>query len=268
MENSTANQLPTDVQFEKQLGQLATFIRVMRQAGLPIEESIQVPINDPSFRRLLVEFWRGRGAVVAPPVSVVTASVIRSVDEQFADWVNFYRDVFREEVDFSGLRVPEHRDGFDRLIVIAKKMSPERVFQKCRGNFRCWKYTYQSLDKIVFDVDSLERKYRRSDHESYAIWVRDREEADQELKSRSANDLAHARIPGITLEARELYELKYFKETRKHLDRHNWTLCAGSRGVRGRVPSVSWDGDDDRLRVEWDRPDVAGDRLRSREAVL
>ncbi len=57
MVNSTANQLPTDVAFEKQLGQLATWVRVMRQAGLPIEEALQVPIDDPEMRKRLVRFW-------------------------------------------------------------------------------------------------------------------------------------------------------------------------------------------------------------------
>ena len=61
MVNSTANQLPTDVQFEKQLGQLTTFLRVMRQAGLPIEEALQLPIDDPDWRKRLVRFWLSRG---------------------------------------------------------------------------------------------------------------------------------------------------------------------------------------------------------------
>jgi len=59
--NSTANQLPTDVLFEKQLGQLATFVRVMRQAGLPIDEALQKPIDDPDMRKRLVCFWNSGG---------------------------------------------------------------------------------------------------------------------------------------------------------------------------------------------------------------
>jgi len=61
MVNSTANQLPTDVTFEKQLGQLATWVRVMRQAGLPIEEALQMPIDDPEMRKRLVRFWNSSG---------------------------------------------------------------------------------------------------------------------------------------------------------------------------------------------------------------
>ncbi len=57
MVNSAANQLPTDVQFEKRLGQLATFVRVMRQAGLPIEFALQMPIDNPEMRERLVRSW-------------------------------------------------------------------------------------------------------------------------------------------------------------------------------------------------------------------
>lgn len=251
-------------------GRLATWHRVMEEAGLEYDD-LQVPIDDPNFRSLLVQFWRRRGvvavtsdtAIVVPTIS--TAEVVKAI---LADWGNFYRDVFGEEVDFSGLRVPERRDGFDRLIVVAKGMSPERVFQKCQEHFMCWKYTgQQGLDEVVFDVGGVDRKYRRSDHESHAIWVRDRAEVDQELKNRSANDLATAKIPGITLEARELYELKYFRETGKHLDIRNWTLCTGSRRVDGCVPSVYWYGISDKMSVYWYFPDGADGSLRSREAV-
>lgn len=216
--------------------------------------------------QLVVEHKNPFDAVaVAQPKSEVVQTV-RSVDEVLADCFSFYQNVFEEEVDFSCLRVPERREGFDRLIVVAKGMSPERVFQKCQEHFRCWKYT-DNLDEIVFDAEGVERKYRRSDHETYALWVRNRIEADQELKNLSANQLKGCGIPGITLEARELYELKYFKETGKHLDLRNWTFCTGSRGVDGRVPSVSWYGDYDGMRVYWYYPDDAYGYLRSREAV-
>lgn len=203
------------------------------------------------------------------PLKPEVIQAVRSVEELLADWVTFYREVFGEEVDFSGLKVPERRQGFDRLIVVARGMSPERVFQKCHEHFRCWKYTNQSLDEIVFDVGGVEQKYRRSDHETHAVWVHDRVEADQELKNRSANNLAAAAIPGITLEARELYELKYFKETGegKHLDIRSVTLCTGSRDVNGSVPRVHWCGYDDKVYVSWYSPSSAGDDLRSREAV-
>ena len=251
-------------------GRLATWHRVMEEAGLEYDD-LQVPIDDPSFRSSLVEFWRCRGAIAALDVDAIvvpTISTAEVVETIIIDWVNFYRDTFGEEVDLSDLQAPERRGGFDRLIVVAKGMTPERVFQKCFEHFWCWKYTGdQSLDEVMFDVGGVEKKYRRSDDETHAVWVRDRDEADQELKNRSANDLEAAKIPGITLEARELYELKYFKETGKHLDIRNWTLCTGSRGVDGDVPGVSWRGDRGRMGVDWCSPSGASGDLRSREAV-
>ncbi len=220
--------------------------------------------------QLVTEHRNPFEAVAPPPNSVVVVpqpSVARSVDELLAEWVSFYHEI-GVEVDLLGLKVPARREGFPRIIVVAKGMSPERAYQKCREHFRCWKYIGdRSLDEVLFDLGGVEKEYRRSDHETHAVWVRDRVEADQELKNRSARDLEAAKIPGITLEARELYELKYFKETGKHLDIRNWTLCAGSRDVNGSVPGVGWCGVDGELSVLWYDPSLASDDLRSREAV-
>lgn len=212
----------------------------------------------------VVEHRNPFDAVTSPKTEFVQA--VRSMDELLADWVNFYRDVFGEEVDFSGLRVPERREGFDRLIVVAKGMSPERVFQKCREYFRCAER--QGLDEIVFDLGGVDRRYRRSDHETHAVWVRNLVKADQELNYQSANDLTARGIPGITLEARELYELKFFRETSNHLDaRGTSTLCTGSRLYNRLVPSVHWSDSADRMIVLLHPPSFAEVFLRSREVV-
>lgn len=270
MEKTIANQAtPSQV-----TGRLATWHRVMEEAGLEYDD-LQTPIDDPNFRGLLVEFWRRRGVVIvssAAPVVPQPLVVIRSVDELLTEWADFYYEI-GAKVDLSGLKVPTRREGFDQLIVVARGMSPERVFQKCNKHFGCWKYTDKKLDEVVFDVDGFDRKYRRSDHEIQAVWVRDRAEADQELKNRSANDLAAAKIPGITLEARELYGLKYFMETGKSLDQKSITLSTGSRCVGGGVPGVCWASGHGKkswytkMNVDWYHPSCADDRLRSRETV-
>jgi len=100
---------------------------------------------------------------------------------------------------------------------------------------------------------------------TYAIWVRDRVEADEEHKNKSAKDLANGNISGETLLERLLHELKYFLETSKHLDLTNITLCSGSRDSDGSVSDVGWRGD--RLCVDWDGPGLAVGILRAREVV-
>ena len=175
-----------------------------------------------------------------------------------SDWQTFYAEVFGIQTDFSTLRVPEKQEGFNRLIVVAGGMTPENIFQKCQKLFLCAKGTGQSFDEII-------RSQRSSKEGAYAIWVREIVEADKDLKSLSANDLEAQGIPGITLEERFLYELKYFNETGEHLDRDSVTLCSGSRWTPASVPSVGWSAY--QLAVDRYGVDSGGARLRARRVV-
>lgn len=173
-------------------------------------------------------------------------------------WQNFYNDVFGIEADFSNLQIPNKQSGFDRLIVVAKGITPQLIYDKCEGSFSCWKWTDKNLDEII-------ESERTAKNDAYAIWVRNKVEADEELKNLSADDLKKKNIPGITLEERLVYELKYFKETKSHLDIKNITLCAGSRYSNFAAPRVYWLHG--RLRVGWDYFGYRDYHLRSRRVV-
>ncbi len=181
------------------------------------------------------------------------------VVDSIKDWQDFYRDTFGVEVDFSDLKIPDKQEGFDRLIIVAGGMTPQRLYDKCKELFPCWKWADKNLDEIV-------NSERTAENGAYAIWFRDQVEADEELKNLSANDLKEQGITCITLEERLLYELKYFKETGRHLDIHNVTLCSGSRDSDGYVPHVCWSYD--RLGVYWSHLGYRCVHLRSRRAVL
>ncbi|OGZ77973.1 MAG: hypothetical protein A2312_03220 [Candidatus Staskawiczbacteria bacterium RIFOXYB2_FULL_32_9] len=184
------------------------------------------------------------------------------VDEQqfeakVKEWVVFYERFFGLELDVSRLKIPEQQQGFDRLIIVAQGMTPQRLFEKCKKLFPTWKWTEKNLDEIITSV-------RTAQNGAYAVWVRDRVEADEENKNCSANDFS-GKGGTETLEERMLHELKYFRETGKHLDVQNWTLCASSRYSDGGVPCADWFSDE--FRVYWDRPDRHFSRLRARSAV-
>lgn len=175
------------------------------------------------------------------------------------DWQNFYREVFGIDVDFSKLRIPDKKAGFDRLIIVARGMTPQRLYDKCTELFLCWKWTLNNLDEIV-------NSERTSEDGAYAVWVRDAIEASEELRGLSAADLKKQGIPGITLEERLLYELKYFKEKNKHLDVKHISLCSGSRYSDGFVPGVFWQLG--QLWVDRFSPHACSWNLRSRRVVL
>jgi len=175
-----------------------------------------------------------------------------------AEWQKFYDDL-KITANYANLVIPAKPKGRDRLLVIPQGPTIQSAYDKCATLFQCWKYASGSLDEAIPTND------RDPKNGAYAIWVRNRVEADKELKNLSANDLARKQIKGITVLERLIYELKYFKETGKHLDIENVTLCSGSRCADGDVPCVDWR--DGRLKVSWASLDSAHPDLRSRVAV-
>ncbi|MDP3999658.1 MAG: hypothetical protein Q8P76_03655 [bacterium] len=200
-----------------------------------------------------------------PNFAEATASVIKekqtrpgqSVRAMLRAWQTLYRQEFGIELDISKIQPPKRVPGIDWLIVVAKGLTLNQIVQVLRKHMSVWTCT-NNLNSIT----SV-----RNTGETYAIWVRDRQEADEELKNKSANDLAKEQINGIALEERLLLELKYFLETNKHLDEKNWTLCAGSRYPDGSVPCVDWGPIGRWLGVGWYGPGSASGDLRARAVV-
>ncbi|MCB9815740.1 hypothetical protein H6785_04150 [Candidatus Nomurabacteria bacterium] len=162
--------------------------------------------------------------------------------------------------DTSKLKIPKQQPGFDRLIIVPKGLTRKQMIKIMRTKFNMWVYT-DDLDEAITKND------RSNEDDTYAVWVRDNVEADEELKNLSANDIAEQKISGQTLLERLLHEWAYSDETGKHLDIENVTLCAGSRYSDGRVPSVYWYHDDRKVHVDWYDPGGSLARLRTRAVV-
>ncbi|MEE9524949.1 MAG: hypothetical protein V3V59_09420 [Thermodesulfovibrionales bacterium] len=181
------------------------------------------------------------------------------IDTLMSDWEAFYKRIFDIQVSLSDLYIPQECEGFDRLLIVARGITPQKTFDKCASLFPASAWTNKDLDNIV-------KSDRTSLSDTYALWAKDRIEPDDEYKNVYASHLKERGIPCISLEERLIYELKYYDETGAHLDLKNITLCAGSRYSNGNVPSVSWlDG---KFWVYWYFPDVCCcGPLRAREVV-
>jgi len=101
---------------------------------------------------------------------------------------------------------------------------------------------------------------------TYALWVKDIREADEENANKSANDLARDNHLGITILERQLLEMDYFEEHGEHMDLNNVTLCSGSRGRDGGVVDADWRGVG--FFVRWYYPSDRDSYLRSRSVNL
>ncbi len=176
------------------------------------------------------------------------------------DWQSLYEKFFGEQYDFSEVNVPAHQSGFDRVIIVARGMTQNKVFEAMQKHFQCWRYT-DNLDKATHGLNE------REPAEHYAIRVRNRIEADEELKNLSANQIKGRGLTTETLLERELHGLKVFAETGEHLDVDNITLCAGSRDSHGDVPDVDWGRMDRKVSIDWYVPRFADDYLRARAVV-
>ena len=157
-------------------------------------------------------------------------------DSQLASWCALLKDLCGIEIDSGQVPIPKPTDGFNRLIVVPQGLTFNQIIEVCRTRFGNVYSDYRNLDEQVTVND-------RTNQKTYAIWVRNRVEADEEFKNLSADDLATKQIHGTTLLERLLYEFKYHSETGDHLDIENVTSCTGSRGSGGFVPCVFWNRD-------------------------
>lgn len=231
-----------DEDYGKFIATVGKAVTLLAKEGLP-KSAWDRLINDAAMRARLVTSWKAGGIV--------------SLDQTLEDWARLYQDDFGLKVDLNKLAIPQYSYGFSRLVVVAQGLTPNRAYDVCAKKFSCWR----CIDDLDMPVKGRNDREPTTD---YAIWVRDRVEADEELKNLSADQLKEQQVSGITLLERLVLELKYFAETGEHLDRANATLCSGSCASDGSVPSVSWY---DKLEVDWYHPDNADDRLRSRQVV-
>ncbi len=135
-------------------------------------------------------------------------------------------------------------------------MKTSEIIAECRKKFDVWVYDEEKLDtEFPVPKKPTSRSFKYT------------QEADEELKNLSANDLKKKEIEGITLRERLLMERAYFKKTGKHLDIESVTLCSGSRYSDGSVPYVYWHSDSRKMSVDWDDPSYSYAGLRSRAAV-
>lgn len=155
---------------------------------------------------------------------------------RLAQLEQMYASFFGLSLDFAQVVLPPHRDGFGRLLIVAKGMTAEILFRKCAELFPATKS--RSRGELAVQSD------RNADQDHYAVWARDCIEADQEHRDRSAEAFANMepRLTAMTLEERLVFELLHFHQTRRHLDLKTVTICAGSRFPRNMVPTVDIHG--------------------------
>jgi len=230
-------------------GLIDSLIKELRQAGVPDEDIHQLVVADNGeLRERLV-------ATFVAEIRRSKGGVDNALGSKLQWFEKFFQDSFSIRKDFSDLWIPPHQDGFDRLLVMAEGMRPNRLFNKAESLFT----SHNCIDNL--DSVFSERKTNRD----YAVWVRDAVEADEDMRGKSALQILVEQFTTETLEERIVHELVFHAETKEHLDRTNWTLCAGSRDPDGLVLDCSWR--DGGFGVGSSDPGYASGALRARVVV-
>lgn len=235
-------------EFLKAFGKMWEIVKLLVNAVLDMgggDEDLERLLKDPARIKKIAEFIVEKPATVLHPI--------------LASWRKFYQEYLAMDVDLSSVVIPPHQPGFDQVIVIPQGLTLNQVVAAMRNHFSVYTYV-NDLDR---DVPTNERDPKSG---SYAIRVRNRREADEELKNLSANQIADMKLATLTLLERLVCEFKYYSETKSHLDIQNVTLCSGSRDSDGGVPRVYWHGSE--LDVYWCGTVNSSDRLRARRAAV
>lgn len=154
-----------------------------------------------------------------------------NVKEVVAGWVDFYQTHFGISLDGSGIIVPEHHADFDRLVVVGSGVSLNRTYEAMKEKFTSWKWCLGDLE------NAMEESSRGCVGATYAIWVRDDAEADENLRNVPASSV-ECPCDTETLLERLLHGFKYWAETGCHLDVKTYTWCPASRHADGSIPRV------------------------------
>ncbi len=180
-----------------------------------------------------------------------------STASQLARWRKLYKKEFG--IELGDVVIPKRMRGFGRLIVIAAGVTLGQVFAALGRRFSVYSY--------YNDPDAEVTKNERTNTETYAIWVRERVEADKRLRNFSANDIKAAGLATQTLLEHLLHMLVVFDEDGTHLNVDNITLCSGSRDSDGRVLFVVGPAGGRRLHIDWCYPSYSCAILRARQVI-
>jgi hypothetical protein len=132
------------------------------------------------------------------------------------EWVQFYRNAFQLDVNFSTLKIPKRRPGFTRLLVVAKGLTLKRIIETSQKHY--------SLDasptgRYFYGDEETRGTHERVPSESYAVWVRDQVDPDLKYRDVPPRLLKAREVQGITLLEHLLFHLTILQRNRRALEK-------------------------------------------------
>lgn len=219
----------------------------------------------PRLTRFQQQRWIGDSGVLRLALADALVEHSVSASNQLSFWLAFYRQRFPREFDAAGgekafrsIQIPEERTDFIWLVVVLQGITTKQVYDLCEALFDT------DIAKGVGGIDFNLLADERDNKKSYAIWVRARQEADNELAGQKPMGIKAKKLKTMTLVERMLLELRYFTEFGDHLDKDFKTICTGSPLPNGVATAGQ---DNNKFFVGWEHPDYTSSKHAAREVV-
>jgi len=202
----------------------------------------------------------------------VWVDAVRSFQRATLDYTAFLQSASRyfnerwklHEFDPSGISLPLHEPGFVWGILMPPAnadITAQRILDKLSEHFPILRHGDLSLDEVLDPA----KEARQAGRMGYIVWCRDDEKPDMRHRNKSAYQITVTGINAMGLAERLLLDdFLIFLEWIERLDTYAYTLCAGSRTVKGSVPYV-WSSE--KLHIQWCKPSRSGARLCIREVL-
>ncbi|MST04347.1 MAG: hypothetical protein EXS49_02155, partial [Candidatus Pacebacteria bacterium] len=108
----------SDGLWKMEFGQLGATLKVLQDRGVTLAHMERLRSDSAYADRVAASFVDMRSALVSAGMILGDASV------QMESWIKFYRDRYSIKLnDVASIAIPEHQQGFDRLIVVAEGLT-------------------------------------------------------------------------------------------------------------------------------------------------
>ncbi len=185
-------------------------------------------------------------------INQISTPLFVVVTDQYAAQRTYWEGIYYDlDVDLSAVPVPlKPAEGEWRLLFIPQGFTIHRAIfayqMVVSAHNPAW-----TVSQYTGNLDVAVIQNTRTTRETYAAWVRDEQESDQEFCGQTTCQADPDQLLGITLLERLIHGMVHFDETKRHLDEKGITLCTGSRIVKGSVPCVRWLSANHQVYVYW-----------------
>lgn len=176
-------------------------------------------------------------------------------------WRDFYSRRFSLKAELNVDIIPPTRPGFDRLIVVAPGVHPDKIVRSMRQYFHV-RTEVSDINRIIISNE------RKGSECPYAIWVRDEDHPEWLYGNKTAEWINNQALHTETLLEYLLHFYKGWDETRRIINFETSMICAGTQLINNGTPRLKYDSSKEQLEIISFPRDIELGNMNPREVIV